>query len=309
MTTDVLILSADADTLACALQAQLPAAARLHPCSDNSRLPDAAESAPVVLGAPDRLQEVLPRLPALQWAQSTWAGVTPLMDAPRRDYRLTGVKDLFDTAISEYVLAWMLALQRNVLQRAAATHWDCTPDGSIAGKRAGIMGTGALGMAVARRAAAFGVELRGLNTRGIAAAPFTDCYRPDARLAFADDLDFLVSLMPDTPDTDRLIDAALLRALPERAVVINAGRANAIDHEALRLSVEKGHLRAAVLDVLPVEPLPDEDPLWRTKGIYITSHSAAPTEASAIAPLFLDNLNRFLAGEPLRYEIDFTRGY
>ncbi|MFN2289212.1 MAG: D-2-hydroxyacid dehydrogenase [Chromatocurvus sp.] len=309
MTIDVLILSADADALASALQAQLPAAARVHPCSDNTRLPDAAESAPVVLGAPDRLLEALPRLPALQWAQSTWAGVTPLIDAPRRDYRLTGVKDLFDTAISEYVLAWMLALQRNVLQRAAATHWDRSPDGSLAGKRAGIMGTGALGMAVARRAAAFGVELRGLNTRGIAAAPFTDCYRSDDRLAFADGLDFVVSLMPDTPDTDGLIDAALLRALPTRAVVINAGRANAIDHEALRLRVTKGHLRAAVLDVLPVEPLPEEDPLWRTEGIYITSHTAAPTEATAIAPLFLDNLNRFLAGETLRYEIDFTRGY
>lgn len=309
MTTDILILSADADALASALQARLPTAARLHPCSNTSRLPGAAKSARVVLGAPDRLLEALPGLPALQWAQSTWAGVKPLIDAPRRDYRLTGVKDLFDTAISEYVLAWMLALQRNVLQRAVATHWDRTPDGSLAGKRAGIMGTGALGMAVARRAAGFGVKLRGLNTRGIAVPPFTDCYRSDARLAFAADLDFVVSLMPDTPDTDGLIDAAMLRALPKRAVVINAGRANAIDHGALSLSVETGHLRAAVLDVLPVEPLPDADPLWRTEGIYITSHTAAPTEATAIAPLFLDNLNRFLAGETLRYEIDFTRGY
>lgn len=306
---DVLVLSADADALAAALQGQLPEAVRLHPCSDTAALPAAAQSTTIALAAPDRLVEALPRLPALQWAQSTWAGVTPLIDAPRRDYRLTGVKDLFDAAISEYVLAWMLALQRNVLQRASATRWDGTPDGSLAGKRVGIMGTGALGMAVARSVAAFGAELRGLNTRGTAAAPFQVCYRSDDRLAFAGGLDFVVALMPDTPATCGLIDTAFLHALPRGAVVINAGRANSIDHDALRASAQSGHLRAAVLDVLPTEPLPDNDPLWRTDGIHITSHTAAPTETTAIAPLFLDNLNRFLAGETLRYEIDFSRGY
>lgn len=164
-------------------------------------------------------------------------------------------------------------------------------------------------MAVARRAEAFGVKLSGLNTRGQAQAPFSRCHRTEDRLAFARDLDFVVSLMPDTPATRGLIDGDFLQALPAGAVLINAGRANAIDHAALRQSVEDGHLRAAVLDVLPVEPLPEDDPLWRTSGIYITSHTAAPTEVTAIAPLFLDNLKRFLAGEALRYEIDFSRGY
>lgn len=308
-TTEILVLSADADALAAALCGELPADTRIHPCRDNAQLPGIAASSSVVLAAPDRLLEALPRLPALQWAQSTWAGVTPLISASRQNYRLTGVKNLFDAAISEYVMAWMLALQRNVLQRATATQWDGTPDGNLAGKRVGILGTGALGMAVARRAEAFGVSLSGLNTRGQAEAPFSRCHRTEDRLVFARDLDVVVSLMPDTPATRGLIDSNFLQALPVGAVLINAGRANAIDHTALRQSVEDGHLRAAVLDVLPVEPLPEDDPLWRTDGIYITSHTAAPTEVTAIAPLFLDNLKRFLAGEALRYEIDFTRGY
>lgn len=307
--THILILSADADALANAMQPDLPAETRLHPCTDNAALPAEAESATIVLGAPDRLLDALPRLPALQWAQSTWAGVTPLIDAPRRDYRLTGVKGLFDAAISEYVLAWTLALQRNVLQRARDRHWNRVSDGSLPGKRMGIMGTGALGMAVARRAEPFGVRLSGLNTRGAATAPFAECYRSDDRLRFAHGLDFVVALMPDTHATTGLIDADFLRALPRGAVVINAGRANAIDHEALRDSVVEGHLRAAVLDVLPVEPLPADDPLWETDGVYITSHTAAPTETTAIAPLFLENLQRFLAGDTLRFEIDFARGY
>ncbi|MFN2329299.1 MAG: D-2-hydroxyacid dehydrogenase [Chromatocurvus sp.] len=308
-TTEIIVLSADADALTAALRKDLPANTRIHACTDNTQLPAIAASASVVLAAPDRLLQALPALPALQWAQSTWAGVTPLINAPRQDYRLTGVKGLFDAAISEYVLAWMLALQRKVLQRAGATQWDPIPDGSLAGKKVGVMGTGALGMAVARRAEAFGVELAGLNTRGEAEAPFARCYRSEDRLAFARHLDFVIALMPDTPATRGLIDSDFLHALPRGAVLINAGRANAVDHKALRLSREAGHLRAAVLDVLPVEPLPEDDPLWRTEGIYITSHTAAPTEITAIAPLFLDNLRRFLAGEALRYEINFTRGY
>jgi phosphoglycerate dehydrogenase-like enzyme len=68
-------------------------------------------------------------------------------------------------------------------------------------------------------------------------------------------------------------------------------------------------LRAAVLDVLPTEPLPEDDPLWTTPGVYITSHTAAPTETTDIVPLFLDNLSRYLDGQPLRYEVDFERGY
>ena len=308
-TTEILVLSANADALAVALRRDLPANTRIHPCSDAAHLPDVAESASVVLAAPDRLLEALPRLPALRWAQSTWAGVTPLINTSRQNYRLTGVKNLFDAAISEYVMAWMLALQRKVLQRASARQWDCTPDGTLAGKQVGILGTGALGMAVARRAEAFGVALRGLNTRGQAEAPFSRCHCTEDRLTFARELDFVVSLMPDTPATDGLIDADFLQALPAGAVLINAGRANAIDHSALRQSVDDGHLRAAVLDVLPIEPLPADNPLWRTRGIYITSHTAAPTEVTAIGPLFLDNLHRFLTGNALRYEIDFTRGY
>ena len=308
-TTHILILSEDAHALAAALQPDLPPNARLHPCSDDTQLPAEAACADVALAAPDRLLQALPELPALQWAQSTWAGVTPLVNAERRDYRLTGVKGLFDDAISEYALAWVLALQRNVLQRAIDKHWNRTPDGNLAGKRVGIMGTGALGTAVARRAAPFGVQLRGFNTRGKAPLPFDECYRTADRLGFAANLDFVVALMPDTPATCGLIDEGFLRALPRGAVLINAGRANAIDHAALRDALTGGHLRAAVLDVLPHEPLPAADPLWHTPGIYITSHTAAPTESTAVAPLFLDNLERYLAGGELRYEIDFRRGY
>lgn len=307
--TEIIILSADAEALVLALRDKLPASTRVHPCTDSAKLPDIAASASIALAAPDRLLKALPGLPALQWAQSTWAGVAPLINTARQNYRLTGVKNLFDASISEYVLAWMLALQRRVLQRASATRWEPMPDGTLAGKKVGIMGTGALGMAVAHRADPFGVALRGLNTRGEADAPFTECYRTEDRLLFAQDLDVVVALMPDTPATRGLIDSDFLQALPPGAVLINAGRANAVDHDALCHMLSTGRLHAAVLDVLPVEPLPACDPLWQIDNLYITSHTAAPTEAGAIAPVFLDNLQRFLAGNSLRYEIDFHRGY
>jgi phosphoglycerate dehydrogenase-like enzyme len=295
--------------MAQALEAGLPPSVRLHTCAGNAALDAAASRARIVLGDPDRVLARLAELPDLVWVQSTWAGVTPLISAPQRHYRLSGVKGLFDRSISEYVLAWLLALQRGVLDRARDRQWRREPDPGLAGHTLGILGTGALGMAVARRAAPFDLTLLGLNTSGKVAAPFHAGYRGEDRLEFAARVDFVVSLMPHTAATDRLIDADFLDALPHGAVLINAGRANAVDHDALRERMTNGQLRAAVLDVLPTEPLPDADPLWTTPGVYITSHTAAPTETTDIVPLFLDNLSRYLDGQPLRYEVDFERGY
>ena len=74
-------------------------------------------------------------------------------------------------------------------------------------------------------------------------------------------------------------------------------------------SLEDGVLRAAVLDVFPEEPLPTSSPLWQVNNLYITSHTAAPTAEQAAAEVFCDNYRRFLAGEPLKYVVDFARGY
>ena len=293
----------------------LPDAKTRYADSLEAALPHAAE-AEVLFGAPDLLSSLLAHCPSLRWVQSSWAGVTPLIEAPRRDYLLTGVKDIFGQPMAEYVLGWLLALERNIPERHRARHWDNRPDGSTAGKQLGIMGTGSIGTAVAaggvtpKRSMTEAPEAaRGLNSDGRKVEGFDACYPMTERLAFADGLDYLVSVLPDTPATDRAVDSDMLNRLAPGAIFINVGRGNAVDIPALLDALESGSLRHAVLDVLPEEPLPDSDPLWTLPGLSITSHTAAPTPAEAIVDIFRDNFRRYRAGEALRYPVDFERGY
>lgn len=279
-------------------------------CWDGSGEPATQlREAEVLLGAPDLVAPMLDRLPALRWVQSTWAGVTPLVAHPRRDYLLTGVKGIFGQSMAEYVLAWVLAEKRSVLRHSSATTWDCRPDKGLAGLHLGIAGVGSIGAEVARRCRGFFASVRGLNGDGRAVPGVDQCFDAARRLDFASGLDVLVLLLPDTEATNQFADRALLERLAHGAMVINAGRGNALALDAALEALHSGRLASLVLDVLAEEPLPAEDPLWHTTGVYITSHTAAPTDDAAIAALFLDGLARYVRGEEPSGRIDFARGY
>jgi phosphoglycerate dehydrogenase-like enzyme len=241
--------------------------------------------------------------------QSSWAGLRPLAECPRRDYLLTGVKNIFGAPMTEFVLGWLLAVERRIPERARARSWDDSPDGHIHGKTIGIMGTGSIGAAVATGCIALGLQVRGLNTDGRDVTPFQRCWPVSERLSFARGLDYLVALLPDTDATNDIIDHALLGELNPGAILINGGRGNAVAMEHLEAALAEGSLRHAVLDVLREEPLAEESPLWRVPSLSITSHTAAPTPQSAIVELFCDNYRRYTEGAPLRHVIDLTRGY
>ena len=171
------------------------------------------------------------------------------------------------------------------------------------------MGTGGIGTAIALAARAFGLEVIGLNSDGRAVESFTACYPSADRLAFAEGLDYLVSVLPQTAQTDNLIDHEVLMRLNAEAIVINAGRGNAVVEADLIASLNARHLRAAVLDVFRVEPLPADDRLWSTPGVHITSHTAGPTPDEAVAEVFERNLKRYIAGQPLTDAVRAGRGY
>lgn len=264
----------------------------------------------IAIGEPDPLARFVERMPALEWVQSTWAGVKPLIDCSARHYRLTGIKDVFGPAMSAYVLAYVLSAARDVSARTSHQRWHPEEEPPLQGRRMGIMGTGSIGLAVAQSACQVGLEVVGLNRTGISPGDsFAAVYSLDDRLAFTRGVDYLVALLPDTPHTTDLIDADLLAALNPGAMVINAGRGNCLDETALLAAISTGHIQQAVLDVFREEPLPETHPFWHTEGVVVTSHTAAPTPASAALAIFLDNLTRFQSAESLRYEIDWSRGY
>lgn len=267
----------------------------------------------VVLGEPSLIRDVLPRLPALHWVQSTWAGVEPLLDPSlRRDYVLTNARGVFGGLMSEYVFGYLIAGERLIFEKRAAQQagrWDPTPPGTLRGKLFGLLGVGSIGAALARTAKHFGMRVKGY-TRSSEGCPDVDAYFHDDEIAaFAADLDYLVCVMPNTAATRHLVDAKLLSALPPRAVFVNPGRGTAVDEAALADALASGRLAGAVLDVFQQEPLPPDHVFWRTPNVIITSHTAALSVPADIAPVFIENYRRWIAGERLKYQVDFERGY
>ena len=263
----------------------------------------------VVVGAPPDLAAIIPRCPELRWVQSTWAGIDAIAHFASEALHITPLKGVFGPAMTEYVMGWLLAIERDVISRASHTQWTPSLEPRIVGKRLGIMGTGGIGTAIALAARAFGLEVIGLNSDGRGVESFTACYPSADRLAFAEGLDYLVSVLPQTAQTDNLIDHEVLMRLNAEAIVINAGRGNAVVEADLIASLNARHLRAAVLDVFRVEPLPADDRLWSTPGVHITSHTAGPTPDEAVAEVFERNLKRYIAGQPLTDAVRAGRGY
>ncbi|MEC8008792.1 MAG: NAD(P)-dependent oxidoreductase, partial [Pseudomonadota bacterium] len=240
--------------------------------------------------------------------QSTWAGVDALAGHIPAGVVVTPLKHVFGQSMSEFVFGWILAIERRILDRAQASIWDDTPEMGVVGKTMGILGTGSIGSAVAKTAQHFGIRCRGLNSDGRSVEGFETCFEAgDHR--FFDDLDYVVSVLPKTTHTENAIDAEALQRLPPGSILINIGRGNAIDDDALLTALANGSVGAAVLDVFREEPLPKSHPYWQQPNVYITSHTSAPTLERFVAKAMAPNLERFIAGQHLIGAFDTSKGY
>lgn len=266
----------------------------------------------VILGQPDLVAEALGEMPGVRWVQSSWAGVTPLLDLGRTDYLLTGVKDTFGSQMAEYVLGYLLANELKIFERLgrqANRCWWEEPSGSLKGKTLGIMGTGSIGSDIARVAKPFGMRITGFSRSGASAQGFERVFAGNQLEDFLVEPDYLVCVLPDTPGTRHLLDAGAFRAMKKNCYLVNVGRGALIDEEALAEVLVKGELSGAVLDVFQDEPLPQESPLWNAPGLIVTAHVAAKSWPEDIARIFMENYRRYVAGKPLNYQVDFERGY
>ncbi|HSC84286.1 MAG TPA: D-2-hydroxyacid dehydrogenase [Pseudomonas sp.] len=272
-----------------------------------------AASCSVWLGQPDLLQPLLRAGYKPAWLQSTWAGITPLL-APGlpQDYLLSRAVGIFGQVMAEYVLTYLLGHRRRLLARLgsqAEQRWDNQLPASLRGVKVLIVGAGDIGQQVAQFLAPFGVELRGIAREPRAIAPFAEVHGLAALGEQAGWADCLVNLLPDTPATRDIYDAALFARMAKQALFINAGRGVAVVDDALLAALRGGLLAGAVIDVCRQEPLPPGHPFWDAPHLLLTGHSSAPTDPVAMAALFLDNLQRYRQGQALRGQVDFARGY
>jgi len=308
----IVVISRDAREYAEVLAPQLPGNPELLLVTPGDAIPPGAARATVALGEPGALAAALGDLPELAWAQSTWAGLTPLVPAAAAGLAVTGVKGVFGPAMAEFVLGQMLAHALDLpgrLRAQARRHWDSRPTRRLAGKTLGIMGTGSIGAEVARRARALDLTPIGLSRRGRATSPFDTVYGIDGRTEFLSRCHYLVGVLPDTPDTRGLLDADAFAALPRGAFLVNVGRGSLVVEADLLAALESGRLGGAALDVFAEEPLAKDHPFWDAPGVTVTAHVAARSWPADIAAIFLDNLERYRGGRPLRHRLDPAAGY
>jgi phosphoglycerate dehydrogenase-like enzyme len=248
-----------------------------------------------------------------QWLQSTWAGITPLLaEGLTRDYRLTRAVGIFGQVMAEYVLTYMLGHEREVLARLVSQverKWDNRQGQSLAGRKALIVGTGDIGQRVAQFLLPFGVQLYGIASEARELAPFIEVGALKDLPRMVGEVDYVINLLPNTPDTHDIYDATLFRQFKPTGLFINVGRGVAVVDADLVQALKEGHLAGAVIDVCRQEPLPQRHPFWTAWGLLLTGHSSAPTSPAMMVQLFLENLRAYQAGETLRGEVDFDRGY
>ena len=258
----------------------------------------------------------------LQWLHQRGAGIdrisTPKLVASDR-LVLTNGSGNHATNISEHVLGLMLAFARQLpalIRHQQQRRWQPPTEREVfelAGQTLALIGVGAIGAAVASRAAALGMTVVGVRRNpggalppGVERAVGLDAI--DAVLAQAD---HVVVTLPLTAETRGLFSAARLAAIKSGAYLYNVGRGATVDHDALLAALRSGRLAGVGLDVTEPEPLPADSPLWAELGAVITAHSSGLTPRSfeRYQRLLLDNLLRFARGEPLLNVVDKRLGY
>ena len=172
-----------------------------------------------------------------------------------------------------------------------------------------VLGLGELGGACASALASLGFRVTGWS-RSQKSLPGVTCLAGETGLSNAlTEAEILVTLLPNTPETTNLLNAERLAQLPRGAVILNPGRGNSIDDDALLAALDSGQVAAATLDVFKTEPLPPEHPYWAHPRVTVTPHVAAETRPNSAARVIAENIRRAEAGEPLLFRVDRAKGY
>ena len=213
----------------------------------------------------------------------------------------------------EHILAALFLASKGlagiVLDQRERT-WTKRTNPTLAGATLGILGLGAIGAELARKAAALEMRVIGTKRDGKPVAHVERVYGPDGTDTVLGEADYVVVLLPVTAETRDFFDRRRLSRMKPGAWLLNFGRGDVIVDDDLVAAVRERAIAGAVLDVFRKEPLPAEHPFWSTPGIVVFPHVGGlhPTRDDIVAELFVDNLRRFAAGEPLRELVDRGRG-
>ncbi len=259
---------------------------------------------------------LLAKMPRLRWIQALTAGVEGWISLPdlRPDIALTCARGTHRVQMPENILGALFHLTKPYAQATLDQRdrrWTRRISEPLAGKTLGVLGLGEIGRELAKKAEA--LELRVIGTRrSPEQVPHVDrIYPPEATDEVLAQSDFVLLLLPLTPETEEIMNARRFKVMRHTAYLLNFGRGALVVDDDLVEAVRSKTIAGAVLDVYRTEPLPADHAFWSTEGITVLPHIGGLDvhRDEIVAALFADNMGRFLAGEALVALVDRSRGY
>jgi phosphoglycerate dehydrogenase-like enzyme len=274
--------------------------------------------------------------PNLRWVQTHWAGIEHLREHSLwdSDIVVTNTSGIHAPNIAQYVMVqilawahraprWFYYQQRGEWPRG---RWEKFVPDELRGKTLGIAGYGSIGREVARLARCFGMrvlatkrdarhiedEQYSLTGTGDPAGTLAArIYPGEATRSMVAECDYVVIALPHTERTHHLFDEQMFRAMKPTAFLVNVGRGDVVKESDLVRALKKGWIAGAGLDVFATEPLPADSPLWKLDNVILSPHVSGFTEAydERAADLFVENLRRYLRGEPMLNVVNREQGY
>lgn len=263
------------------------------------------------------LRQAWPSATRLEWVHTAGAGVDSVIfpELAASEVLLTNSRGVFDEAMAEYAMALMLAAAKDLpvtIELQARHEWRFRLTETLAGKRLVVIGPGSIGRAVARRAAAFGMEVSAVGRRARDGdVDFQRIVDRDGLIGALAEADYVVLTVPLTPASRGMLGPQALAAMRPTARLVNLARGGVVDEPALVEALAAKRIAWAALDVFADEPLDESSPLWDLPNVLVSPHMSGDTAESepAVVELFLDNLDRWTRGMPLRNVVDKRLGF
>lgn len=274
-----------------------------------------ADAEVLMIAGPVPLDNLRERAPRLRWVQLCSAGAEHVLRHIPSEVALTNARGIHSDRTREIAMTALLMMNNHVPYFASNQRhgvWDQRPTTMIEGKTVVLVGLGGLGSACAEAARLLGLRVLGLSRTGAAQDNVDASHTMDGVGECFAQADFVIVTLPLTEATRGIVGADELDHLPPRAQIMNIGRSQVMDYDALRERLEDGRIAGAILDVFDKEPLVQDDPIWAVRNLFITPHAGLdnPDEyGRACMKIFIEDLGNFLSGHPLKRLVDPELGY
>jgi len=256
--------------------------------------------------------EVLKRAKQLRWFSSIAAGNEDLVKNPYLPENVILTKaTVYGEMMAEYIFAYLLYFSRNVakhLRDQKKKVWDRVRPQRLRGKALGILGLGSVGREIAKRGKQFGMNVLGVKRIPEPVENVDQVFGPDDFRRMIPLVDYLINVLPLTPETHHLLGEEELNLMKEGSILYSIGRGKTIDEKALEKVLQTKRIQA-VLDVFEKEPLPPKSKLWRLNNVIVTPHVSGISLPEEISEEFVRNYERWVKGEPLISLVDREKGY